>query len=365
MNPDSLLIANYLQDPSPYTHSFAAHYVAAGLSVIPISPDGTKAPYGPLLPLVANGSRLGPSWLAFRERPPNRDELYRWFVPADSNQRGIAIVAGRVSGGLEVIDLDNGSVVNPWITAVMQMAPGLIEKLVLVRTPRPGMHAYYRCSVAGSNRKLAQCVTNENGVPKPTTLIELRGEGGYVLAPGSPAACHPSGRPYVWASPRTLQHVSMISDAERDILLNAAASLNQVGELPPASRPAQRNQRDPSRSRPGDDFNDREEWSRILSPHGWTFIRSTGNGEEHWRRPNKADGNHSATINHGQHGLLHVFSSNAAPFEADKSYNKFQAFALLNHGGDFKAAARVLAGLGYGTQRNPASTLRSSRRPLL
>src|SRR5262249_15239260 len=47
---------------------------------------------------------------------------------------------------------------------------------------------------------------------------------------------------------------------------------------------------------------------------------------------------------------------NAAPFEGASGgkpctpYNKFGAFALLNHGGDFKAAARDLAGQGYGDQ---------------
>jgi hypothetical protein len=51
--------------------------------------------------------------------------------------------------------------------------------------------------------------------------------------------------------------------------------------------------------------------------------------------------------------LFAVFSSNAPPFEPpnEKScstYNKFSVYAKLNHGGDFKAAARALANPGYG-----------------
>jgi len=37
-----------------------------------------------------------------------------------------------------------------------------------------------------------------------------------------------------------------------------------------------------------------------------------------------------------------VFSSSAAPFEPDTSYGKFAAFALVEHEGDFSAAARAL-----------------------
>jgi hypothetical protein len=40
----------------------------------------------------------------------------------------------------------------------------------------------------------------------------------------------------------------------------------------------------------------------------------------------------------------------AAPFEAGKAYNKFGAFALLNHEGDFRAAAAALCEAGYGVR---------------
>ena len=36
----------------------------------------------------------------------------------------------------------------------------------------------------------------ETGKLKPKTIIETRGEGGYFLAPGCPAACHETGRLY-------------------------------------------------------------------------------------------------------------------------------------------------------------------------
>ena len=58
--------------------------------------------------------------------------------------------------------------------------------------------------------------------------------------------------------------------------------------------------------------------------------------------------------------LLYVFSSNAAPFEPEKGYSKFAVYALLNHGGDFTAAARALAAEGYGGQRGQTTTAKKA-----
>jgi hypothetical protein len=55
----------------------------------------------------------------------------------------------------------------------------------------------------------------------------------------------------------------------------------------------------------------------------------------------------SATTNHAASDLLYVFST-STNFEAGRGYGKFSAYAVLNHEGDFAAAARALAEEGYG-----------------
>lgn len=45
---------------------------------------------------------------------------------------------------------------------------------------------------------------------------------------------------------------------------------------------------------------------------------------------------------------FYVFSSNAAPFDSEKAFWPFAIFALLECNGDFKEAARLLSGHGYG-----------------
>ena len=93
--------------------------------------------------------------------------------------------------------------------------------------------------------------------------------------------------------------------------------------------------------RPGDLLAASTSWHEILEPIGWTLVGSRGN-VGHWRRPGKLGGTISATTNARGTDRLHVFSSNASPFEPDTSYTKFAAFALLAHGGNFSAAARAL-----------------------
>src|SRR5262249_18791191 len=82
---------------------------------------------------------------------------------------------------------------------------------------------------------------------------------------------------------------------------------------------------------------------------GWTFYRQSA-GTQGWTRPGKARGISATTGLRDKCGkdLLHVFTSNAYPFEPDQSYDKFAAFALLAHDGDFGAAAQALLAAGWG-----------------
>ena len=90
-------------------------------------------------------------------------------------------------------------------------------------------------------------------------------------------------------------------------------------------------------------FNRRASWPEILEPAGWRHVYDRGD-VGYWCRPGKTHGV-SATTNLGGHDRLYVFTS-STPFEPEKSYSKFAAFAVLHHGGDFAAAARDVAADG-------------------
>ena len=315
-------------------------YAQAGLSVIPVRTDGSKTP------VVV--------WKRYQSEPPLADELDVWFD--HTSPPGIGIVCGLVSGALEVIDHDGG-LFEEWGHLVEAQAPGLLRRLTVIKTPRDpgGYHVYYRCTgtTIPGNMKLAAEINNADSTGKVTrrTLIETRGEGGFVVAPGSPPACHTSGRPYRHIAGPPLTQIAEISPEERVILLDSARALDCCAEevRPKSKAGSQRG------LRPGDDYDRRgPEWETILRPHGWEPVRREG-GQTFWRRPGKADGGWSATTGfcRGRDGtdLLFVFSSNAHPFEGARTYGRFAAYTLLEHGGDFSAAAKALAAQGYGEQQ--------------
>jgi len=307
----------------------AQRLLAAGLSVIPIQPDGSKRPTV--------------SWKRYQKACVDAATLATWFHDGE----GLAVVAGAVSGGLEVLDFDAPELFPPWCALVEELCPALLAHLPMVQTPSDGRHVYYRCPSIQGNLKLAQRL-NPDG--RPEILIETRGEGGYAIIPPSPPRCHPLQRSYVLLC-GDLAAIPTITAEERRLLLNAARTFNAY--VPPArvisghATPLQPSSREGTEIRPGDAYNTAGEWAALLEGHGWTPVCQRGE-VTYWRRPGKADPGISATTNYAGSGLLYVFSTNAAPFEAEQAYTRFAAYALLYHAGDFTAAAKVLAAQGYG-----------------
>jgi hypothetical protein len=94
----------------------------AGLSLIPIRRDGSKAPA-----LPAGHDVL------MRRRRAAADELAAWFGgPAPA---GIGIQCGAASGGLVVLDFEDRRAFDRWAVRVNDTAPGCLDSLPMVETP--------------------------------------------------------------------------------------------------------------------------------------------------------------------------------------------------------------------------------------
>lgn len=324
------------------TLSLARQYVQAGLSVIPIRRDGSKAP-------------ALSEWGPYEADLPTDRDLAEWFGRRPAP--GIATVCGAVSGGLELLDFDKDSdtIYPQWCQLVEQEEPGLLCRLSVVKSPC-GYHLRYRVPDLDpfpGNEKLArEPYTTPEGKPASRVLIETRGEGGYALAPGCPPECHHEGRLYEHVGGPGLTDLPALSLVERDVLIRCARAFNRVAEeyrVPASSSPRG------GGLRPGEDYDRRgPDWGDILQPHGWASVGGRGD-VQHWRRPDKTERGLSATTGFckGKDGTdrLYVFSTNASPFEDGRIYSKFAVHALLNHQGDFKAAAKDLAEKGYGEQK--------------
>jgi hypothetical protein len=114
---------------------------------------------------------------------------------------------------------------------------------------------------------------------------------------------------------------------------------------------------------PADDWAARTDWADILAPHGWTLSHAE-EATRFWTRPGKTTGI-SATTNHEGTDRLYVFTTSTA-FEANDSYSKLGALAILEYNGDHRAAVKALRARGYGSPLpDPAQLQREVLRDLL
>jgi len=259
-----------------------------------------------------------------QKRPTVSWKDYQSALPVNiwtAGATAVCIVAGKVSGNLEVIDFDCGGLLfEPWQDLIDDE---LFSRLVVEQSQRKGIHVIYRCEAeVPGNQKLAS--------RNKQTLIETRGEGGLFLCDPSP------GYELMFGS---FDQLPLLTSAERDQLIAAARSLNESEVAPIVWQPPSGES-----DRPGDDYNERGDIREVLRKHGWRHTGNRGENEE-WTRPGKAIG----TSAHFNGKDFYVFST-STELEANKSHNKFAVYTQLEHGGDFARASAALRDEGYGQQ---------------
>ena len=185
------------------TLEYALSYVSYGLSVIPLKP-------GEKVPLI--------EWKQYQKEPPAITEVQKWFKDNDNN---IAIVCGKVSKNLVVIDFDDTEVYEKFMKELDAELKDIIENTWLVKTGK-GYHIYLRVNTDKP--------VKTGKLPK----IDIKGEGGYVVAPPS---LHPSGKHYEFVrfTRSTGHEVRVISEEQYRKLLAAlervtGAKLSSVNE---------------------------------------------------------------------------------------------------------------------------------------
>jgi putative DNA primase/helicase len=319
----------------------ALSYLDAGLSIFPAHPT--------------NKTPMIESVVPFRSVPASREQVEGWFRPGKNVTP--AIITGAPSGNLEVLDFDEGALqYDMWAKLVEEQAPGLLAQLPRQKTQNDGVHVFFRCSeiTTPGNKKLSmgafgvvgpgqhqrggksyQAQNYQGQWVVAPTLIETRGEGGYVLAT--------PGKGYEMLA-GNLTDIPDISSEDREILVNSARCLNQLVQEDRSFSPSDRVEGD----RPGDLFNAQTKVQDLLNEDGWQLSGRTGSladgtETEFWRRPGKEKGVSASVFNN----KVHVFSSNAFPLENEKTYSPFSYITAMRFGGDYAEAAKALALEGW------------------
>jgi hypothetical protein len=307
---------------------------AAGLCVLPPTQDGAKRPDAS-------------SWTQYQRRLSTEQEIREWYR---ADRTGLGFVTGRVSGGLEMLEFEGRAVAEGLLVEFVARAEqsGLgdlvarIEAGYTEETPSGGIHFLYRVEGAAPNTKLARRPASSgelavDAADRVKVLIETRGEGGYVVVAPSNGSVHTTKRPWRRTS-GAIATIATIAPGERDALFDLCRSFDRLPSEP-ARAPSVARDGD----RPGDRYNARAdiqaETCALLERHGWTRVYSD-KGVDYLRRPGKPAPGISASLGYAATGVLHVFST-STDLEVG-AHSAFSVYGLLEHGGDFVAAAAAL-----------------------
>lgn len=177
----------------------ALEYLFEGFSIIPVAliklPDGKSRK-----PALVD-------WKKYQHHLPTLEEVKGWFSNPEQfeairngNKLGIAIITGKISQNLAVVDFDSQDVLLEVLRELRTKSPEIYEKLIRTWIVETGKGFHYYLRVRDPDPKL---FNNRIGI---RLGVDIRAEGGYVVAPPSP---HPSGKRYTFIEkPERIQELT-------------------------------------------------------------------------------------------------------------------------------------------------------------
>lgn len=333
-----------MPDDAPTTLQAALAAHDAGLCIVRVATDGTKRPLG--------------AWKQWQAERPSREQVEAWF---SDGHPGMGVICGAVSGDLEMLELEGRFMAESAEAFVAAIADAGLELLFRRLTagyhtvsPSGGRHFLYRVHGAiEGNTKLARRPSTDdeladNADDLVKTLIETRGEGGFVVLAPSHGPVHPTGK--AWRVKHgTFADIPTISAEEREALFDVCRTFDTAPTTqPPPPPPAKRTTVARASVNVGESWMDAVvdhlEHSigvrGALERHGWVHCYDDRHGRQLMRRPGKDQGV-SGSIN--TNGRLHPFST-STPFECGRTtYDTLDVLAVYEFGGDRQAAARAIA----------------------
>lgn len=358
--------------PTALNAALDAH--ALGLCVVPPKQDGSKAPIAP-----------GGEWKQLQTTRPDEAQIRAWY---ERGLTGVGLVCGAVSGDLEMFEFEGRAIDELVHTRFEELAraAGLGDVVQRIfdgyceTTPGRGIHLLYRCTAVGKPKKLARRPSTPDELaawkakeqagidaladddPKkakrqaaldkvihgrqvPQVLIETKGEGGYTIVAPSNGSVHPTGGAWELTT-GSFASIATITPEERAELHRVAAMLDQMPVEPAAPDRVPGVRRPTDDTRPGDEYNTGHDAAQrtveLLEAHGWQVAHRAGHdGHEdvYVRRPGKARG--ISGVVHMDAGTF-VNWSTSVLFDQEVGYSPFAVLAMLEHAGDYSAAAKEL-----------------------
>lgn len=322
--------------------SVIEYYIDNGISVIPVYDKPTKVgkiTYPPKKPCE--------DWTEYQSVIINKEFLFQRmdFFNTDA----IALICGKVSGNLEIIDIDV-----KWAPGIgveifkdiAELLPSLYKRLRIHKSPSSGYHILFRIlgvqpsgnkKISGRERTPAekQAWVTEFGdkkAPPYVWFVETRGEGGYVVAP--PSIGYTIVRDF---------DIPVITLEERESLINICRNYNQIFTEPKVYKPSQE-EVEYYDENPFWHFSRTANAVEVLEGLEWKFVNKRG--KFLWfTRPGK-DLGVSGSFN-VETRCFWVFTSNSI-LEESKGYFLSSIVSLYKFDNDKRKTYKYLVDAGFG-----------------
>lgn len=309
-----------------------------GLSLIPVR-DKQQGEYMPKTPFG--------SWKHAQSKAMTESEL--WQMMEEKKTEAVALVCGKVSGNLELIDIDSKyyeGISIKLFKEIKSLRPDLYDKLRVHKTPSGGYHILYRIADGEpeKNQKLAERAKTKDeiqedidkGIKKPkkfVAFLETRGEGGFALMP-----------PSLNYSVHIDKPIPLISWADRCELIQICRSFN---ENVPVTTTYKRTKTDNNTYdlTPWEDFNQNGDIVGLLSEYGWKLHRHQTPERMYFTRPGKDKGI-SASLTKSNHKFYPFTVS--TELESEKTYSPCDLLVIYRFNGDRSAAYKWMVDNGFG-----------------
>lgn len=318
------------------------YLLSENISLIPVRDKEELAKDGTLRPAKTPYT----SWAPQQKKRLTEKQL--WDKMDYYGTSAIAIIAGEISGNLEIIDIDvkyKNGIDALLFKSIQSLYPVLYDKLRIHKSPSGGYHILYRVrnhEIPESTKIASRTTTQQEKdeqiargakrALKVASYIETRGEGGYALAPPSMGYSIHKDNPipeFTWQ--------------ERESIITLCKSYTEIVKVIALPKPPKQ-QEEQYDTNPFEDYNSRVDVCELLAEFDWCELR-----EDHqfiwFTRPDK-DAGVSASWNKEKQ-IFYVFTS-STEFEPEKGYHPATILSILKFGGDKKKAYRYLTEKGYG-----------------
>jgi hypothetical protein len=209
---------------------------------------------------------------------------------------------------------------------------------IVQKTKSGGLHIVYKCPAPEGNRKLAKRSGSHEAV------IETRGKGGLLFIWPTPGYEIVSG---------DFLAIPEVTQQQRDNLISLCEHLNEIEPEKFERKLTNPAAKTIEGKAPWTAFDEATDIFTMMEAYGWRVIGARGD----YVRLNRPGAKNSRGVDASiiqSVNLFYPFTSSDL-FSPNKAYSPSSVYAIMEHGGDFSAAARDLYLKGYGDRVTPKS----------